>query len=185
MENSVKALFFFSNLQFQRVMNCLAICFGVRFRRQGNALAIGGSATDGVRFLHFEGGSVAVDTAVVARPNSLPCPPSILMKSNAPDELKDAVDTIERTLNELASLYRVQTDTTEEMELRRDDIAHANCQADALCDGPESASFLQHVLDELDEELRTLVRETRREEDERTDELDGRTALRLLFGSDD
>jgi len=107
------------------------------------------------------------------------------MKSNAPDELKDAVDTIERTLNELASLYRVQTDTTEEMELRRDDIAHANCQADALCDGPESASFLQHVLDELDEELRTLVPETRREEDERTDELDGRTALRLLFGSDD
>jgi len=59
MENSVKALFFFSNLQFQRVMNCLAICFGVRFRRQGNALAIGGSAADGVRFLIFEEGGVA------------------------------------------------------------------------------------------------------------------------------
>ena len=57
MENSVKALFFFSNLQFPRVMNCLAICFGVRFHRQGNALALGGAPRMAFAFLFLRKGA--------------------------------------------------------------------------------------------------------------------------------
>ena len=120
------------------------------------------------------------------------------MTSKAPNALKEAVDAIERAFRELATTPHAVEKT---LDIRLDEPAQSGHLDDTLPTderrGEElrEVRHLQRVFDELDEELRALVRETKKEgeegraqggeNDDATEAMDAETAFKLLFGSKD